>query len=412
MGKPDILQTKGEYNKETAEAYDEKVTQKMNNEKEENTETTQKKIENLKILSVSKIIKAAIYDEKVTKSAYQFTDQETYTNTNFMDKTDTYINMNTSFRYIKYNIGGAGTLYNQLNEGNDFKKDSPKKVFETLKNRFVKLWYNKKENEKGKFEEFDIQNDQDILYVIGFFQAITENKTPNASKKDFRIGPKTLTALLDNNNTLTYTQESTSDIEEETPVIGEKTPENLNTEKNSTTPNNKAKTKETNNKVQKTNTTEITIPARAEIKITNKTPVKKENIISKKIEDEVFTEIESNNENNISKKEIRNWLTEEEKTTIKEMFTKTIEYGDIGNIIAQKNNKILEGFKIILIKKILLLKEKPEENKDLITFLQAVSRSLIQIESSRIQEKNQWEKWKIKNEKKEISNTKQEEITF
>jgi len=71
------------------------------------------------------------------------------------------------------------------------------------------------------------------------------------------------------------------------------------------------------------------------------------------------------------------------------MFTKTIEYGDIGNIIAQKNNKILEGFKIILIKKILLLKEKPEENKDLITFLQAVSRSLIQIESSRIQEKNQ-----------------------
>lgn len=412
MGKPDILQTKGEYNKETAEAYDEKVTQKMNNEKEENTETTQKEIENLKILSVSKIIKAAIYDEKVTKSAYQFTDQETYTNTNFMDKTDTYINMNTSFRYIKYNIGGAGTLYNQLNEGNDFKKDSPKKVFETLKNRFVKLWYNKKENEKGKFEEFDIQNDQDILYVIGFFQAITENKTPNASKKDFRIGPKTLTALLDNNNTLTYTQESTSDIEEETPVIGEKTPENLNTEKNSTTPNNKAKTKETNNKVQKTNTTEITIPARAEIKITNKTPVKKENIISKKIEDEVFTEIESNNENNISKKEIRNWLTEEEKTTIKEMFTKTIEYGDIGNIIAQKNNKILEGFKIILIKKILLLKEKPEENKDLITFLQAVSRSLIQIESSRIQEKNQWEKWKIKNEKKEISNTKQEEITF
>ena len=329
-----------------------------------------------------------------------------------MDKTDTYINMNTSFRYIKYNIGGAGTLYNQLNEGNDFKKDSPKKVFETLKNRFVKLWYNKKENEKGKFEEFDIQNDQDILYVIGFFQAITENKTPNASKKDFRIGPKTLTALLDNNNTLTYTQESTSDIEEETPVIGEKTPENLNTEKNSTTPNNKAKTKETNNKVQKTNTTEITIPARAEIKITNKTPVKKENRISKKIEDEVFTEIESNNENNISKKEIRNWLTEEEKTTIKEMFTKTIEYGDIGNIIAQKNNKILEGFKIILIKKILLLKEKPEENEDLITFLQTVSRSLIQIESSRIQEKNQWEKWKIKNEKKEISNTKQEEITF
>jgi hypothetical protein len=44
--------------------------------------------------------------------------------------------------------------------------------------------------------------------VIGFFQAMTEEKSPNASKKDFRIGPKTLTALLDSNNTLTYTQKT------------------------------------------------------------------------------------------------------------------------------------------------------------------------------------------------------------
>jgi hypothetical protein len=90
-------------------------------------------------LSVSKIIEDAIYDEKVTKSAYQFTNQETYTNTDFNDKTDTYVNMNTSFRYIRYNIGGAGTLYNQLNEGNNFAKDSPKKIFETIKNRFIEL---------------------------------------------------------------------------------------------------------------------------------------------------------------------------------------------------------------------------------------------------------------------------------
>jgi hypothetical protein len=79
----------------------------MNDEKQESTEATQEEIENLKILSVSKIIQEAIYNEKVTKSAYQFTDQETYTNTDFNDKTDTYVNMNTSFRYIKYNIGGA-----------------------------------------------------------------------------------------------------------------------------------------------------------------------------------------------------------------------------------------------------------------------------------------------------------------
>jgi hypothetical protein len=79
----------------------------MNNEKQENTKKTQEEIENLKILSVSKIIKEAIYDEKVTTSDYQFTNQETYTNTDFNDKTDTYINMNTSFRYIKYNIDGA-----------------------------------------------------------------------------------------------------------------------------------------------------------------------------------------------------------------------------------------------------------------------------------------------------------------
>jgi hypothetical protein len=78
-------------------------------------------------------------------------------------------------------------LYNQLNEGNNFKTDSPKKVFESLKNRFVELGYNKKINEEGNLEEFDIQNDQDILYVIGFFQTITEYQTPNASKKDFRV---------------------------------------------------------------------------------------------------------------------------------------------------------------------------------------------------------------------------------
>lgn len=247
MGLPTIEWISAEYKKETAGAYDEQVSQKMNNEKQDNTEKTQEEIENLKILSVSKIIKEAMYDEKVTTSDYQFTDQETYTNTDFNDKTDTYINMNTSFRYIKYNIDGAGILYNQLNEGNNFRTDSPKKVFESLKNRFIELGYNKKINEEGNLEEFDIQNDQDILYVIGFFQAITENKTPNASKKDFRVWPKTLTAILnDGNNLKNITETNQENIENSNNETKNIIPEN--TEKN---PNNTTEQTNKNNETIK-----------------------------------------------------------------------------------------------------------------------------------------------------------------
>ena len=221
MATPDILNQKASYRAETATAYNKEIDKKINKEKteihQEDTEQeknkekeevitrTQEDIENLKILSVAKMVQEAIYDNNVTQSQYQFTQQEKYTNTDFNDKTDTYINMNTSFRYIKYNIDGAWTLYNQLWEGNNFKTDTPKKVFETITKRCVELWYNKKENEEGNLESFDIQNDQDILYVIGFFQSITENKVQNASKKDFRVWPKTLSALLDDTNTLKYT---------------------------------------------------------------------------------------------------------------------------------------------------------------------------------------------------------------
>lgn len=140
MANPNIGPVRAEYKSETANAYDTYLQEEMKKSQTEQTELkTQTEIENLKISSISKTIKEAIYNPSLTESPYQFTQKETYTNTDFNDRTDTYINMNISFRYIKFNIGGAGTLYNQLAEGNDFKKDSPKKIFENIKNRLVQL---------------------------------------------------------------------------------------------------------------------------------------------------------------------------------------------------------------------------------------------------------------------------------
>lgn len=199
MGLPDIGPVKAEYTKETANAYDNYLEEEVKKEQEKTQENTQEDLENLKILTISKAIQENIYNSNLTISSYQFTNQDSYTETDFNDKTDTYVNMNSSFRYIRYNIDGAGLLYNQLAEGNDFKKDSPKKVFESIKNRLTQLEFNKKIDGNGKLSTFEIQNDQDMLYAIGFFQSIVETKSPSASKKDFRIGPKTLTALLENN---------------------------------------------------------------------------------------------------------------------------------------------------------------------------------------------------------------------
>lgn len=111
-----------------------------------------------------------------------------------------------------------------------------------------------------------------------------------------------------------------------------------------------------------------------------------------KTEDEVFTAIQENDEDNTTKKEIRNSLTESEKTIVKEMFTKTMAQGDIPEIIGGKSQKVLEGFETILVKKILLLKKQPEKNKELIIFLQGVSRSIVQIQGQAIE-----------NEKKKIN---------
>ena len=215
MGLPTIYGIEPNYDSKTAREYDVEATKEMEaqegkneiiKETQEELKETQEELENLKFLqNSSNTIKEAIYNNpKLTKSTYQFTDQETYTNTNFSDKTDTYINMNTSFRYIKYNVSGAGALYNQLNEGNNFRTDSPKKVFETIKNRFVTLWFNKRVNEQWKLETFEIKNDTDMLYVIGFFQTFLKDKLQDSSNIDFRIWPKTLGALLDDNNKLEY----------------------------------------------------------------------------------------------------------------------------------------------------------------------------------------------------------------
>ena len=102
-------------------------------------------------------------------------------------------------------------------------------------------------------------------------------------------------------------------------------------------------------------------------------------------EDEVFTAIQENDEDNTTKKEIRNELTESEKTIVKEMFRKIMEQGDIPEIIGGKSQKVLEGCRIILVKKLLLLKKEPEKNKELIIFLQGVSRSIVQIQSQAIE---------------------------
>ena len=128
MGTPDIGPVKAEYDSETANKYDNYLEEEV----KKSHETTESDLEDLKIAAISKTLKENIYSSNLTISTYQFTNQENYTDTDFTDKTDTYVNMNSSFRYIRYNIGGAGTLYNQLAEGNDFIKDSPKKVFESI----------------------------------------------------------------------------------------------------------------------------------------------------------------------------------------------------------------------------------------------------------------------------------------
>lgn len=242
--KPDIGWVAPGWSHKTANKYDKTIEKEIEIKEQEEMKKkeqevvvteTEEIVKNQKIQNISNIIKEAIYNPNLIESPYQFTKEEVYTDTdrNEMD-TDTYSNMNTSLRSIRYNVGGAGKLYNQLSEGNNFGSDSPKKVFEALKNRFVELWYNKKINEEGKLENFDIQDDKDMLYVIWFFQTITEKTTPNASEKDFRVWDKTLKALLDDNNRLNYTEAATTKAE--TPVVEEEiATTNIDTETNTGT---------------------------------------------------------------------------------------------------------------------------------------------------------------------------------
>lgn len=272
MFSPDIDGVAPSYSKETAKSYDAAIEKKIQQEKQETVQSTQEQLENQKISVASSIIQKAIYTEALTSSAYQFTNQETYEKTDINDKTDTYINMNTSYRYIKYNIEGAGLLYNKLGEGNDFVKDSPKKVFENIKNRLITLGFNQKTDQNGILTTFQPQNDADILYMVWFFQTYIEHKVPDASKKDFRIGPKTLQALLDDNNTISKKETTTTSAQESTETTNttqntinqtttnQTTGENINNEQtviNQTTTNqtieaNTNNTQTTENKVDAT----------------------------------------------------------------------------------------------------------------------------------------------------------------
>lgn len=216
MFSPDIEGVTPSYSRETAKKYDATIDKKIQQEQQETVQSTQEQLENQKISIASSIIQKAIYTEALTSSAYQFTQQENYEKTDINDKTDTYINMNTSYRYIKYNIEGAGLLYNKLEEGNNFVKDSPKKVFENIKNRLITLGFNQKTDQNGILTTFQPQNDADILYMVWFFQTYIEHKVQDSSKKDFRIGPKTLQALLDENNNINHKATTPTSAQEST----------------------------------------------------------------------------------------------------------------------------------------------------------------------------------------------------
>jgi hypothetical protein len=53
--------------------------------------------------NISEIVYKAVNNQTLTVSDYQFSKEDAYNN-NLSDKTDTYVNMNISYRYIKSNM--------------------------------------------------------------------------------------------------------------------------------------------------------------------------------------------------------------------------------------------------------------------------------------------------------------------
>ena len=208
---PDIGGVNAEYSNNTARQYDESLSQEIAETK--NALEVEKNTLEANMQNISQVVYNSVNNENLTESGYQFSNEDVYDNTDFSDKTDTYVNMNTSYRYIKFNVDGAGDFYNQLGEWSDFQKDSPKKVFTNLKNRFVELGFNKK-FENGQRKTVEMNSDKDFLYVIWLFQAVVENNVDWASKKDFRVWPNTLKSLAKNIKFETEKQETWAEISE------------------------------------------------------------------------------------------------------------------------------------------------------------------------------------------------------
>ncbi|MCX6824092.1 MAG: hypothetical protein NT085_03110 [candidate division SR1 bacterium] len=192
VGSPEIGGQKAGYDSGVAEKYDANTTVEAEKKRQE-----QQKLDETALLA--DVYYEQLYnDPKVTQSSYSFLTSETYNDTDINDKTDTYVNMNTSYRYIKYNINKAGDRYNELYLDCDYKKDSPKKVFDAIIKKLKLRGYDKI-HKNGKWEQNLFTTDLDFMYALGLFQAVAEKSgtgTTNLSKKDFRVGPKTLIALL------------------------------------------------------------------------------------------------------------------------------------------------------------------------------------------------------------------------
>lgn len=182
---PDMVWVGSEYGSTTAKEYNAGLSKEI--------DKTKNILSKEKMQNISEIVYKAVNNQTLTVSDYQFSKEDAYNN-NLSDKTDTYVNMNISYRYIKSNMQWAWDIYNTLGKWYNFKKDSPKVIFEHLKDKFISLWFNKK-FENWKRTDVNFASDTDFLYVVGLFQAVAEDKIWISKNKDFRIWPKTLKAL-------------------------------------------------------------------------------------------------------------------------------------------------------------------------------------------------------------------------
>lgn len=101
-------------------------------------------------------------------------------------------------------------------------KDSAKEVFSNIKDRLSTLGYGKI-YKSGIREANTFAQDKDFMYALGTFQADMQRKGLSTSRADFRVGAKTLSALLQETTSVTTKKESMP----ETPI--QKKEEKVNT---------------------------------------------------------------------------------------------------------------------------------------------------------------------------------------